>query len=303
MLRQPTFAQELFKAIHQRRSGVLAELEDEMEQRTSMRKHADAPSLCNESGSFQLAPCHEAGFCLCGDGDAGSAVHFRSNLVALFRPFLRAVLEKQSGRHAGPVSQQKRKAKKPVPRQLMEQGMFVFKFTSEEAESSLVRPDLSQNWEQICDELARDVQLAVLPRGACFAATPPPVCKTVWAHVSFANYRDWKFTFLLLEELPESERQQSLTMQHRSDLIALKVSDAGFHRDLSVFAKLGLDCSWKAAAHAIFVDDEGLCDMDMTPDIVEVSRLKSIPELQIWKARVYETWAEDETASWTCGEG
>ena len=252
--------------------GVLQQLEVDVANRTLVRIHAEAPKLSDtgpDEARFQLKPCYGYGVCICGD--CVLAKRFHSNLVAFFRPYLRVTREPH------PKGAAKAKAKKPVPRLLMEQGMFVFKFQSMPLETEV--PDVSSSWEQICDSLVHGSEIAVVPLQSLFEPTPHE-SKTIWAHVSFVNYRDWTFSFSFLEEAGEA------TTDSGQKLTVLKVpNQAQFETDVAAFKTLfDLKPCWIVSAYVIYADAEILPDMDMAPDVVEVTRLMSIPELRLWKA-------------------
>ena len=264
------------------KSGLLGELDKDLEDRCSLKCHADAPKLVGERGlsqDFREKPCRHLGICVCGCGKNAPVTWMQSNVVALFKPFFRV----RPAPKQAPGGPQKQKGQKPVPRLLMEQGMLVFRFTSarpEEAAECLPLPDTMCNWEQTAEALVSKSDVATL-RNAF--DRPRHVDETIWFHISFANYRDWTFSFLHLEE----DSTRAARADNGDMLTVLQVPpEAVFRRDIAAFQRhLNLRAAWKATVYVIHSDSAALTSLDMAPDIVEVKRLQTIPELCIWKAK------------------
>lgn len=247
-----------------------------MDARTDMRLHKDAPKLLpvDNNLGFSLAPCHAAGVCICADG--GMLSRLRQNMVELLRPALRVQQQK--------AGTEKTKSKKPAARLLMEQAMLVFKFESAPTATAHVLPDPNCNWEQVSREVAGDLQIAPVSDLGTFAK------KTLWAHVPYGHFRDWKFTFLFLEETGQGEKRCSRTGQA---LTELRVPvHAEFLTDVVAFQqKFDLDCAWQMSLRVIYLDDEQLPLFDTSPDVVEVMRQSTVPDMWIWKAQHCQTCA------------
>ena len=263
---------------------MLSELDKECERRCSLQCHADAPKLSGELGlgqDFHEKPCRHLGTCVCGTSKRAAVTWMRSNVVSLFKPFFRV----RRAQRQAPGGPEKQKGEKPVPRLLMEQGMLVFKFTScrlEDVADCLPLPDVQGNWEQAANALVSNSDIATL-RNAF--DRPKHVDESVWFHVSYANYRDWTFSFLHLEE----DAACSGRTDNGDLLTVLRVPPAAvFRRDVVAFqTHLNLRTAWKAAVYVIHSDSESLTSLDMAPDIVEVKRLQTIPELCVWKVSLW----------------
>ena len=261
------------------RSGLMKELQEATEARCSMRLHCDAPSLSGTHAQldFHETDCCKFAECLCGKNAVAKRMH--ANLVSLFRPFLRVKpvpkAKAQSGPGAPKVPQ---KGKKPVPRLFMEQGLAVFKFTKMRPENDAADPRADAGWEQVCERALGIEALQDLPEDQEVF-----VQETLWVHVSYANYRDWHFTFLCLEEDPDTAANFTANGQ---PLTVLRVPEPClFLKDMVAFKKkFDLAYAWKAAMHVVFIDDQLLAPVEMAPAVVEVLRLASVPELQVWKA-------------------
>ena len=245
-----------------------------------MRLQCDAPSLsgANRGLDFHEQECCKVAECVCGKHV--TAQRIQANLVSLFRPFLRvkpaAKAKPDSGAQGSKAVVQK--GKKPVPRLFMEQGLVVFKFTKLPPERRPPIPDTSCGWDQVCQEPPGPGAIA---DDAGEGVGQPHVDENIWVHVSYGNYRDWCFSFLFLDEQPESQ-----VTQDGRQLTVLRVPEPSvFLRDIVAFKqRFDLNCAWKAAMYVIFVDDSSLAPMDMAPDVVEVLQLASVPELLVWKA-------------------
>ncbi|CAE7686360.1 unnamed protein product [Symbiodinium sp. CCMP2592] len=264
------------------RSGLLKELVEVTQSQSAMRLHCDAPSLSgvHRGLDFHEQECCKVAECVCGKHVNAQRIH--ANLVSLFRPFLRvkpaakAKPDADSARQGSKPAVQK--GKKPVPRLFMEQGLLVFKFTKLPPEGQMPSVDTSAGWDTVCQE-----PLADADQDSGQGVEQSHVDESIWVHVSYANFRDWHFSFLLLDEQPESQG----TTDGRQ-LTVLRVPEPSiFLRDTVAFKqRFDLKFAWKAAMYIIFVDDSELAPLDMAPEVVEVLRLASVPELLVWKATV-----------------
>ncbi|CAE7232545.1 unnamed protein product, partial [Symbiodinium sp. CCMP2456] len=278
-------AKELFGSLGSMadQSGLKKELLEHAQGRATMRLHEDAPHLgAVRSDDFQEKTCCKFAECLCGENIA--AARFHANFIALFRPFLRTRLIAKSAAAKAKASSQPggKKSMKPVPRQLMEQGFLVIKFTKLPPEKAAVRPDVSVNWEQVSEEHLGALQIEATRHP--FDDVPPHVEEAIWAHVGFAHYRDWHLTLMLLQE----DNSTSAFTESGEPLTVLQVPETPvFLNDTVAFKRyFDLESSWKASFHVIYVNDEMLSEMEVAPCVIEVLRLASVPELVVWKACV-----------------
>ena len=270
-------------------SGILSDLEKDVENRCVMKSHADAPALTGGrvASDVEESSCYKAGTCLCGEN--ADAEHIHKNFVALFKPFLRVQSVPRAGQASGGPgglgghggsNKQKPKPKKPVARLLMEQGMVVLKFVKCQIENEPVL-DLVSCWQGVAQDWVDGREMPV--QNPWRRQAHQDECH--WVHVAFTNFRDWKFSFLLMHQGSASFRRVS---RHGDQLVELRVpADACFLSEVAFFKRLNLaSAGWKASLHCIATDMEPLPDIEMAPDTIEVKCFGNIPELNIWKARL-----------------
>ena len=237
-----------------------------------MRVERDVPAPAADAASARgggRTTCFKSKTCVC-TGAGADAWHFHSNLVSLLKPHMTLRRNKKGEKRP-------RKERLPVARRLLEEALVVLELTREE---SGFAPDAAgpqaphstfsaEGWGMTA---TCEMPAAIEDRQETLGA------QKLWLHMSYCNFRSWNFATLELHEAADQPFRDKKVL----NVPAQPVFRSCFQTNKEL---IDFNWPWLCTVHFILQDEEFLTIHGLTPDVVEVSALSSLPTFRVWKAR------------------
>ena len=255
--------------------GIWQAVQQSWEERNKMVLQSERQPL--QAGSVEPdSICLQHGTCVCSD-PGFEALHYHSQWVALLgKPHLLAPRAPRSKAIPGAQPVKKAKPPKTPHRVLMEQGFFVVRAYPLEGAAD----DPDDSWSRYVARAAAAAlpirsALADAPEAAQAAASED-LRQSLWYHVGYINFQNWRFSCTPLQFLFEDEAGIHLEAVHPLQ----SQQHVDFLKDRIDFRKV-----WVSCYYTIKSTEELLARADMIPAHVLVQPYRGIPTLRVWLGR------------------